>query len=240
MKKITLISIVIFVLVIVITFISSNILETGQLSQETILNNNKIEKFKLPVNLVEDSSFANYSYKSIINPPLININNLVFNLGRLSKDSLTIKDVSKHNTKNNCYLIINNKVYDVSPYIGSHPGGSRKIISRCGKEVTGVFSRIHSNRAWDILKKYKVGIIDTGNHDITYEILTEISDTLEKANPDAEIIKVSPKMNFYVAKIIYNKKIYEVHIDNLGNIIKEEVEVDEVNWDNWENDYDDK
>lgn len=69
----------------------------------------------------------------------------------------TLSEVAKHSTPSDCYLAINNKVYDVSNFIGSHPGGANKIISNCGKEVTGIFAQIHSNRAWDLLIKYYVG-----------------------------------------------------------------------------------
>jgi cytochrome b involved in lipid metabolism len=73
--------------------------------------------------------------------------------------AMTMANVAKHNKKNDCYLAIQNKVYDVSSYISSHPGGKGKIISVCGQEVTGVFASIHSNFAWDLLKNYQIGQI---------------------------------------------------------------------------------
>ena len=175
-----------------------------------------------------------------INPPKINISKLEFNSASSGPDSLTLNEVAKHNSKQDCYLIINNNAYDVSSYVSYHPGGSRIIASRCGKEVTGIFASIHSNRAWDLLKKYKIGTIATNKPNPTSQILTAISEALKKANPKAEIIKVRPKAKFYVAKIIYDGKLYEIHIDNNGRIIKEEIENEEVNWSLWENDKDDK
>jgi len=70
---------------------------------------------------------------------------------------LTLATVAKHNTKNDCWLVINNKVYDVDSYINKHPGGAQKILDNCGKEVGGLFAAIHSKRAWDLLAKYLVG-----------------------------------------------------------------------------------
>ena len=69
---------------------------------------------------------------------------------------MTMSDVYSHNKKNDCYLVIRNKVYDVSDYIPNHPGGQGKIIRSCGQEVTGVFADIHSNFAWDLLKNYQI------------------------------------------------------------------------------------
>lgn len=71
----------------------------------------------------------------------------------------TLSEVAKHSTPSDCYLVINNKVYNVSSFIGSHPGGARNITNNCGKEVTGIFAQIHSNRAWDLLIKYYIGSI---------------------------------------------------------------------------------
>jgi hypothetical protein len=106
--------------------------------------------------------------------------------------------------------------------------------------VTGIFARIHSNRAWDLLKKYKIKTINnTGQIDTTAQSLSAISDALKKAKPEAEVIKVSPKKNFYVAKVIDNGKLYEIHLDDTGKIIKEEIEDDELNWNLWANDSDD-
>lgn len=75
------------------------------------------------------------------------------------KPQYTTASVAKHNTRNDCYLIINNNVYSVSSYISSHPGGTENITDVCGQEVTGIFADIHSNKAWDLLKKYKIGTI---------------------------------------------------------------------------------
>jgi len=198
--------------------------------------NKKAEKTKNKTN-------NNYEPKKPIkhlNSPNININNLKSNLTKVNKDSLNLNEISKHNTKSDCYLVINNNVYNVSSYISYHPGGSRAIISRCGKEVTGIFAQIHSNRAWDLLKKYKIGSITTHQNSTYPEILNAISKALKNANPSAWVIKVSPRKNLYLAKVVYDKKLYELHIDSNGKIIKEEIADDEANWSLWENDSDDK
>lgn len=76
------------------------------------------------------------------------------------KSSFSMAEVSQHNSTKDCYLVIQNTVYDVSSYLGSHPGGRGVIQSRCGTEVTGIFAQIHSNRAWNLLGRYKVGVIN--------------------------------------------------------------------------------
>lgn len=71
----------------------------------------------------------------------------------------SLADVAQHKTAADCYLVIDNTVYDVSGYLNNHPGGRGVIQSRCGTEVTGIFARIHSNRAWNLLTSFKVGVI---------------------------------------------------------------------------------
>ena len=237
MKKITLSALIIFAMIFLVAFIGDVL---------NYQNDNKIKQSKN--NTVDITKYINnninvnktsFSTGDHLNSPNINIDKLTFDLMRPTTESFTINEVSKHNLKKDCYLVINNNVYDVSSYIGYHPAGSRTIISRCGKEVTGIFARIHSNRAWDLLKKYKIGTIITNKADTTSQILTAISNALKKANPSAEILKVKPKASFYVAKIIYNNKLYEIHINNNGQIIKEEVEDDESDWSLWGKDKDD-
>ncbi|MFA6436120.1 MAG: cytochrome b5-like heme/steroid binding domain-containing protein [Candidatus Gracilibacteria bacterium] len=69
----------------------------------------------------------------------------------------TTTEVTQHNTANDCYLIIDTKVYDVSNYINKHPGGKSSITNTCGGEASTIFAAIHSNFAWNLLKDYYVG-----------------------------------------------------------------------------------
>jgi len=177
---------------------------------------------------------------SIFKSPNIDIKRLQFNLQDSQQVRFTLADVAMHHTKNDCYLAINNKVYDVSSYISFHPGGSRTIISRCGMEVTGIFASIHSNFAWDLLSKYKVGSISQTAPVATPQLLDAIATALTTANPAATVVKVSPKQSFFVAKLLYKGAFYEVHLNEQGQIIKEEVADAENNWTIWDTDTDDQ
>ena len=66
-------------------------------------------------------------------------------------------DVLSHNSKSDCWLIINSNVYNVTSYINKHPGGAFAIISYCGKDATEPFTKIHSQGAWNILNDFLVG-----------------------------------------------------------------------------------
>ncbi|NCN07587.1 hypothetical protein GW933_02730 [Candidatus Falkowbacteria bacterium] len=77
--------------------------------------------------------------------------------------NLVFSEVSAHSSPDDCYLVINSKIYDLSSYIGKHPGGRDNITDNCGSEVTGVFASIHSNFAWDLLSSYYVGDLSQNN-----------------------------------------------------------------------------
>ena len=78
---------------------------------------------------------------------------------------IPISEVAKHNTPTNCWLIINNKIYDVSQYLkfNLHPGENATITPYCGKEATTAFDtkdrsnpKPHSADANSMLTDYYV------------------------------------------------------------------------------------
>lgn len=77
----------------------------------------------------------------------------------------SLSEVEKHNTKENCWLAISGKVYDVTPYIasGMHPG-KEAILEGCGKDATVLFDTrpmgsgtSHSNKARGYLSNFQIG-----------------------------------------------------------------------------------
>jgi len=86
------------------------------------------------------------------------LNGLSQNIGT----SLTFGEVLKHGSEVDCWLIINNLVYDVSQYLILHPGGKDRIISYCGQDATSAYSTqggkgSHSAIASGELEKLKIG-----------------------------------------------------------------------------------
>ncbi len=60
----------------------------------------------------------------------------------------TYGEVAKHNKPNDCWIIIEDKVYDVSGYLNEHPGGPIVLTTRAGKIVTTAFDQAsHSKHA---------------------------------------------------------------------------------------------
>ena len=174
------------------------------------------------------------------NNPDINITSLVARLKASAQaGGMTMSEVAQHHSMNDCYLAINGKVYNVTPYMPYHPAGASIIARYCGQEVTGIFAQIHSNRAWDLLARYKVGSVGARKINILPKVLSSIKDALQKANPHTQVLKVSLKNGHFIAKVFLENGLYELHINTAGKIIKMEKPQAE-NWSLWEKDSDDR
>lgn len=60
---------------------------------------------------------------------------------------ITRAQVELRNSKSACWSIIDEKVYDLTKWIDSHPGGPSYIQFICGKDGTNSFKAQHSGRA---------------------------------------------------------------------------------------------
>ncbi|KAK9743206.1 hypothetical protein RND81_03G224200 [Saponaria officinalis] len=78
-----------------------------------------------------------------------------------SDQKYKLEEVAKHNTKNDCWLVINSKVYNVTPFLDDHPGGDDVLLTSTGKDATDDFEDVgHSDNAREMLNDYYVGDID--------------------------------------------------------------------------------
>lgn len=76
------------------------------------------------------------------------------------KNRFTIEDIEKHNTENDCWIVVKNEVYDISKYLNYHPGGKKILMNFAGKDATEGFNKFHSYINIDrILGSYHVGSI---------------------------------------------------------------------------------
>ncbi|XP_060218345.1 cytochrome b5-like [Lycium barbarum] len=71
-------------------------------------------------------------------------------------------EVSVHNKKDDCWLVISGKVYDVTSFLDDHPGGDDVLLTATGKDATDDFEDVgHSDDARELMKKYYIGDIDS-------------------------------------------------------------------------------
>eukprot|EP00759_Apiculatamorpha_spiralis_P015906 PhF_6_TR22378/c0_g1_i2/m.31736 len=68
------------------------------------------------------------------------------------------KDLASHSNKKSCYLVIDNEVYDVAPFLESHPGGSGVLLTASGGDATEQFNAVdHSAGAKAKMAQYRIG-----------------------------------------------------------------------------------
>jgi cytochrome b5 len=77
----------------------------------------------------------------------------------------TLSEISEHDSKDDCWLVIEGRVYDVTPFIKSaqHKGGEA-ILQGCGIDATELFNTrpmgsgtAHSNLARVVSKLFQIG-----------------------------------------------------------------------------------
>lgn len=56
---------------------------------------------------------------------------------------MTKEEVLKHNLEGDCFVILFDKVYDVTAFMHDHPGGKDAIMLFAGKDATEEFDMLH-------------------------------------------------------------------------------------------------
>ena len=72
----------------------------------------------------------------------------------------TRNEVAKHSTEEDCWIIIKNKIYDITKFLKRHPGGSAPL-RYAGIDTTKVFHKIHSPTVLQKMgNKFQVGLLN--------------------------------------------------------------------------------
>jgi hypothetical protein len=87
-------------------------------------------------------------------------------------ETFSAQEVSKHSSEDDCWTIINNVVFDITPYIPRHPGGE-EILRACGQDGSSLFNARrtedgekvgfgdeHSQRAASQLADFAIGSLE--------------------------------------------------------------------------------
>lgn len=59
----------------------------------------------------------------------------------------TLAQVAEHNSASDCWAAVDGKVYDLTGWVGRHPGGAQRILNLCGTDATVAFTTQHSDKA---------------------------------------------------------------------------------------------
>jgi cytochrome b involved in lipid metabolism len=78
-------------------------------------------------------------------------------------EGITVQELSEHSKVSDCWIALDGKVYGVTDFIKTHPGGNA-LLEGCGKDATELFETRpmgsgtpHSEDARDLLPNYYIG-----------------------------------------------------------------------------------
>ena len=73
---------------------------------------------------------------------------------------LPLAEVDRHRTRHSCWVVLWDKVYDFTEFVGAHPGGARAILRNAGGDATATFQELHSDAIFHAFAgKYLIGIV---------------------------------------------------------------------------------
>ncbi|XP_035207590.1 cytochrome B5-like protein [Stegodyphus dumicola] len=72
--------------------------------------------------------------------------------------SYTLSEVSNHYHRNDCWIVICDHVYDVTPFLDQHPGGIDIMMEHAGRDATVAFYGAgHHPSTMELLEAYCIG-----------------------------------------------------------------------------------
>ncbi|KAL7442396.1 hypothetical protein ACHAXM_008393 [Skeletonema potamos] len=77
-----------------------------------------------------------------------------------SNNTYTMCQLKRHNHADSAWILVGDTIYDATPYIRSHPGGTETILRKSGGAADCTEDlRFHSGRAQREWRKFKVGTL---------------------------------------------------------------------------------
>lgn len=58
----------------------------------------------------------------------------------------TLDDVKSHNTADSLWVVLNDKVYDITSFLKQHPGGEKPLLKYAGTDATVKFNSVKAHK----------------------------------------------------------------------------------------------
>uniref|UniRef100_A0A182IXN5 Uncharacterized protein n=1 Tax=Anopheles atroparvus TaxID=41427 RepID=A0A182IXN5_ANOAO len=89
-------------------------------------------------------------------------NNNVGHQQRVRKQ-ITLSEVAYHDSYDDCWIVLYDRVYDITSFLKMHPGGHDVLVENAGRDATIAFLNAgHSAMALKSLKLYEIGELPIG------------------------------------------------------------------------------
>lgn len=73
--------------------------------------------------------------------------------------AITLEELQKHNKKDDCWVVFQGAVYNITPFLSRHPGGADCILADAGGDMTEAYMRRHYYVNPDMIEKLKIGYL---------------------------------------------------------------------------------
>ena len=81
------------------------------------------------------------------------------------KKCYRMKEVEKHNNVKSSWIVVHNRVYDITKFLEEHPGGEEVLLEMAGCNATEQFEDVgHSSDARQMQKDYLIGELHPDDH----------------------------------------------------------------------------
>ena len=97
-----------------------------------------------------------------------------------SLTSFTREEVSQHTKVDDCWIIIENKVYDVTKWLPKHPGGSMMILNLAGNDCTEEYKVFHLYPSYTRLKPFLIGEVVKQEIKVESELSKDVAHLLQQ------------------------------------------------------------
>ena len=81
--------------------------------------------------------------------------------------AFSLDDVAKHNKKDDCWVVVDGQVLDVTSFLLDHPGGEKAILLYAGRDATEEFNMLHDPK---VIPRYAPdavsGVLSCGGVDV--------------------------------------------------------------------------
>lgn len=107
----------------------------------------------------------------------------------------TLEEVEKHNKPDDAWIIINNKVYDVTSVLSWHPGGAAAVLNYAGKatvDTSNDYNSIHDGYANEQRDKLLIGSISKKGIKALEEDASRAKKVQEKLKKDRAGLALQP------------------------------------------------
>ncbi|KAF8820734.1 cytochrome b5 family heme/steroid binding domain-containing protein [Cardiosporidium cionae] len=82
--------------------------------------------------------------------------------------SITRGELNRHNSVDDCWIVVHGVVYDITRYLQDHPGGPEVILCNAGRDVSSDFEDIgHSLSARKLAEQFEVGVLENASNPVT-------------------------------------------------------------------------